>query len=294
VSPRPTLTQILRALRPLDWSKNVLIFAPLGLNHHFSDLERLKSGVIAFVAFCFAASGTYLLNDYFDLESDKQHPTKRNRPVASGAISPTLAITLGIALSIAGLAISSFDGYQVFAIVAGYEVITLLYSTALKRKPILDVLTLSALYAIRVIAGGIATRVEVSDWLLALCAFLFVSLAMLKRYSDLRLIGAAGESPAGRGYTVADADLLRGFGIASGTMSILVFALYLTSPKVTQFYSSPRMLWFICPLMMYWLMHMWLLAHRGTVTNDPIIVAVKEPASWIVAIAIAAIAVAAI
>jgi len=183
---------------------------------------------------------------------------------------------------------------QLAEVVIAYKAITLLYSTVLKRRPILDVLTLAALHAIRVIAGGVATRVEVSDWLLALCAFLFASLAMLKRYSDLRLIAATGSMPAGRGYKVEDADLLRSFGVAAGTIAVLVFALYLNSLKVTQFYSSPRMLWLIFPVLLYWLMHMWLLAHRGTVTDDPIIVAVTEPASWIAALAIAAIAYAAI
>jgi 4-hydroxybenzoate polyprenyltransferase len=284
--------QILRALRPLDWTKNALVFAPLALSHHLNDVPRLTSGLIAFGAFCFAASGTYLINDYFDLEADRQHVSKRNRPVAAGLIAPRVALATGIALSLIALGVAVFVSWPFAASVAAYETLTSLYSAALKRRPIIDVLVLSSFYTIRVMAGGIATRVEVSEWLIALCAFLFASLAMLKRYSDLRLLASAREGPAAtsRVYTVADSDWLGAFGIVAGTMSILVFALYLTSSQVTRFYTSPRLLWLVCPLMLYWVMHMWLLAHRGQVRDDPVIVAVTEPASWVVALAIACIA----
>jgi 4-hydroxybenzoate polyprenyltransferase len=282
--------QLLRALRPLHWSKNALIFAPLALNHHLNDVSRLTSGLIAFVAFCFAASGTYLINDYFDLEVDRQHASKRNRAVAAGLITPRVAAATGVLLSLVALAVAALVSWPFVAAVGAYEALTCLYSVALKRRPIIDVLALSSFYTIRVMAGGIATRVEVSEWLIALCAFLFASLAMLKRYSDLRLLASAGESGAYRAYKVDDVEWLGAFGIAAGTMSILVFALYLTSSQVTRFYSSPRLLWLVCPLMLYWVMHMWLLAHRGQVKDDPVVVAVKEPASWAVALAIVCIA----
>jgi 4-hydroxybenzoate polyprenyltransferase len=285
---------VIRSLRPLDWSKNILVFAPLALGHRLNDVARLASGAIAFISFCCAASGTYLINDCFDVTADRLHPTKRNRAVASGQIAPRVALGGGIVLSILGLAVAATVSWPFAGAVAVYEAVTLLYSAALKRRPIIDVLALSSFYTIRVMAGGIATRVEVSEWLIALCAFLFVSLAMLKRYSDLQFLASAGEDPAGRGWKVTDAEWLGAFGIAAGTMSILVFALYLTSPQVTRFYHSPRLLWFVCPFLLYWIMHMWLLAHRGRVKDDPIIVAITEPASWIVAIAIIAIAFAAI
>jgi 4-hydroxybenzoate polyprenyltransferase len=284
------MTALLRSLRPLHWTKNVLLFAPLLLAHNAGDAGALTAAALAFAAFSLAASGTYLINDARDAEFDRQHPTKRHRAIASGALPPQVAQVTGVILIAGALALAWAVNVDVVAYLAGYGVLSVAYSLWLKRRVFLDVLALSALWTIRVLAGGAAARVEVSDWLLALSVFLFVGLALLKRYADLGLLGAEAMSAApGRGYVTADRDLLRSMGVTSGYLSVLVLALYLTSPQVTRLYSSPRLLWLVCPLLLYWIAHMWFLAHRGHIQDDPIVVAAKDPSSYVVGALIAVV-----
>lgn len=280
------MTALLRALRPLHWTKNVLVFAAVVLAHRTNDADAMIATLLAFAAFCLVASGSYLINDVRDLEFDRAHPTKRDRLIASGKISPAVALTFAIALIVAGVAIAFAVSIELVAYLAVYGLLSLAYSLYFKRRVFLDVLVLSALWTIRVLAGGVAARVEVSDWLLALSVFLFVGLALLKRYADLAL---HKESAPGRGYITADRDLLRSMGVTSGYMAVLVLALYLTSPQVTRLYSSPRLLWLVCPLLLFWIAHMWFLAHRGAIEDDPIVVAARDPASYVVAALIAGI-----
>lgn len=278
---------LLRALRPLHWTKNVLLFAPLFLAHQGGNPAAVRSALMAFAAFCLTASAMYLINDVRDLEFDRAHPNKRKREIASGAVSPAVAVIAAVVLVIAGIALAWSVSIQVVFYLAAYGVLSVLYSLVLKRRVFLDVLTLSALWTIRVLAGGVAARVEVSDWLLALCVFLFVGLALLKRYAD-------AENAPGRGYVAADRDLLRSMGVTSGYMAVLVLALYLTSPQVTRLYESPRLLWLVCPLLLYWIAHMWFLAHRGAIQDDPIVVAARDPASYVIGALIALLVFAAI
>lgn len=289
------MTALLRSLRPLHWTKNVLVFAPVALAHRGGDVVALRNSALAFAAFCLAASGTYLINDVRDLDFDRAHPTKRHRAVASGSISPALATIIGALLIVASVALAFVVSLETLAWLATYGVLSLAYSLGLKRRVFLDVLALSALWTIRVLAGGAAARVEVSDWLLALSVFLFVGLALLKRYADLGLLASqATDAAPGRGYVTADRDLLRSMGVTSGYMSVLVLALYLTSPQVMRLYESPRLLWLVCPLLLYWIAHMWFLAHRGAIQDDPIVVAARDPASYVVGALIALLAFAAI
>ncbi|MEA2464517.1 MAG: hypothetical protein QOJ98_2264 [Acidobacteriota bacterium] len=289
------MTALLRSLRPLHWTKNLLVFAPVILAHRTGDAAAMRASGLAFAAFCLAASGTYLINDVRDLEFDRAHPTKRNRMIASGAVSPALATILGVLLVLGGVALAYSVSLDVVGYLAGYGVLSLAYSMWLKRRVFLDVLALSALWTIRVLAGGVAARVEVSDWLVALSVFLFVGLALLKRYADLGFLMQqdAGSAP-GRGYVIADRDLLRSMGVTSGYLAVLVLALYLASPQVTRLYTSPRLLWLVCPLMLYWIAHMWFLAHRGAIKDDPIVVATRDPASYVVGVLIALIVFAAV
>lgn len=280
------MTALLRALRPLHWTKNVLVFAAVVLAHRTNDADAMVATLLAFAAFCLTASGTYLINDVRDVEFDRAHPTKRHRLIASGKISTTVALTFGIVLIVAGVAFAYAVSLELVAYLAVYGLLSLVYSLYFKRRVFLDVLVLSALWTIRVLAGGAAARVEVSDWLLALSVFLFVGLALLKRYADLAL---HQESAPGRGYVTGDRDLLRSMGVTSGYMAVLVLALYLTSPQVTRLYSSPRLLWLVCPLLLFWIAHMWFLAHRGAISDDPIVVAARDPASYVVAALIAGI-----
>jgi 4-hydroxybenzoate polyprenyltransferase len=289
------MTALLRSLRPLHWTKNLLVFAPVVLAHRTGDAAAMRASALAFAAFCLAASGTYLINDVRDLEFDRAHPTKRNRMIASGAVSPAIATILGVILVLGGVALAYSVSLDVVGYLAGYGVLSLAYSLWLKRRVFLDVLALSALWTIRVLAGGAAAVVEVSDWLVALSVFLFVGLALLKRYADLGFLMTqdAGAAP-GRGYVTGDRDLLRSMGVTSGYLSVLVLALYLASPQVARLYTSPRLLWLVCPLMLYWIAHMWFLAHRGAIKDDPIVVATRDPASYVVGVLIALIVFAAV
>lgn len=284
------MTALFRSLRPLHWSKNVLLFAPVVLAHQTRNADAVIAALLAFAAFSLTASGTYLINDVRDLEFDRVHPNKKNRVIASGALSPSVAMIAGVVLIAAGAATALLVSRDVLFYLAGYGLLSLAYSLYLKRHVFVDVLALSALWTIRVLAGGAASRVEVSDWLLALSVFLFVGLALLKRYADLGLLANEPiDAAPGRGYMKADRDLLRSMGVTSGYLAVLVLALYLTSPQVTRLYESPRLLWLVCPLMLYWIAHMWFLAHRGHIQDDPIVVAVRDPASYLVAALIAVI-----
>ncbi|MDQ3282846.1 MAG: UbiA family prenyltransferase [Acidobacteriota bacterium] len=286
---------LFRSLRPLHWTKNVLIFAPLILAHDTSDPEALRAVALTFAAFCFFASGTYLLNDVRDLEHDRAHPNKRHRMVASGAVSPAVALAMALAFIVCGGAIAFGVSLEVLWYLIGYGLLSMAYSFAFKRRVFLDVLALSALWTIRVLVGGVAAQVEVSDWLLALSVFLFVGLALLKRYADLGLLASQSQSAAGgRGYVTADRDLLRSMGVTCGNLAVLVLALYLNSPQVARLYTHPRLLWLVCPLLLYWTAHMWFLAHRGAIEDDPIVVATRDPASYAVGALIALIVIAAV
>ncbi len=286
---------MIAALRPLHWTKNLLIFAPLLLAHRLSDPSRLTATLLAFLAFSLAASGTYLINDLRDAANDRLHPAKRERPIASRRVSFATAVFLAAFLLGTGFAISYRVHAEVMGWLAVYVTISLTYSLFFKRRVFLDVLALSALYSVRVLAGGEAANVEVSDWLLALSGFLFISLALLKRYADLRFLSARGtEAAPGRDYAASDVDLLRSMGVSTGMIGVLVLALYLTSAQVVRLYRHPRLLWLVCPMLLYWLAHMWFLAHRGRIEDDPIVIAAKDPTSYVVAAVIAAISAAAI
>jgi 4-hydroxybenzoate polyprenyltransferase len=286
---------LLRSLRPLHWTKNLLLFAPLFLAHRSNDLGAVTAAALAFASFCLTASAMYLVNDLRDLEFDRAHPNKRHRVIASGALSPTAAMIAVVVLLVAGVGIAYSVSLELLAYLVAYGILSLVYSLWFKRRVFLDVLALSALWTIRVLAGGVAARVEVSDWMLALCVFLFVGLALLKRYADLGLLAAQDTNAApGRGYMTADRDLLRSMGVTSGYMAVLVLALYLTSPQVTRLYESPRLLWLVCPLLLYWIAHMWFLAHRGAIQDDPIVVAARDPASYVVGALIVLLVIAAI
>jgi len=292
---RRGMTALLRSLRPLHWTKNVLVFAPVILAHRFRDLPALTAAFLTFAAFCLTASGTYLINDVRDRAFDRLHPKKRNRDIASGTLPAAVASIAGALLIASGAVVAGLIAPAVLWYLAGYVVLSLGYSLFLKRKVFLDVLALSALWTIRVLAGGVAARVEVSDWLLALSVFLFVGLALLKRYADLALLAAQdSESAPGRGYLTGDRDLLRSMGITSGFLAVLVLALYLNSPQVARLYTSPRLLWLVCPLLLYWIAHLWFLAHRGEIEDDPIVVAAREPVSYLVGALIALIVLAAV
>jgi len=280
---------LLGVLRVHQWAKNFLIFVPLLLAHKFTDVHAWTRGLICFFSFSLAASGVYVFNDLRDLASDRAHPRKRLRPFASGrvdtkagyALFPILfagAVALGLALRSPAFLIA-----LVFYIAAG-----VVYSTHFRSKPILDIFILAGLYTLRILAGGLGTNVPVTQWLLAFAMFLFLSLAFLKRYSDVRHLKADGAG-AGRErqYQSDDEALVRSMGTASGYLSILVLALYMNSAEVVSLYHRPLFLWFVCVLLLYWITRVWFIGHRGEIEDDPLMFTLKDPMSYAVGAGVA-------
>ncbi|MEO7986963.1 MAG: UbiA family prenyltransferase [Gemmatimonadales bacterium] len=280
---------LLRALRVHQWVKNLLLFVPALLDHRLFDPDAMTRSGAAFAAFCCASSGGYILNDLLDLEADRRHPTKRDRPFASGALAPALGLALIPALFGAAVWIGWTLRPSAFLdLLLLYMALTAAYSFALKRLAVVDVLLLAGLYTLRVIAGVEAAQVRFSTWLLAFSTFLFLSLAFLKRYTEVRgLEGSADLQILRRGYQLGDEQWLSSMGSASGYLSVLVLALYINSDQVMALYSRPLLLWLVCPLLLYWTSRMWLLAFRGRIHDDPIVATVRDPTSYLVAVLVA-------
>jgi 4-hydroxybenzoate polyprenyltransferase len=272
-----------RALRVHQYSKNALLGVPLVTAHLILDVSAWLNLIIAFLCFSMLASATYIVNDLHDLPLDRKHKTKRFRPLASGDLSIPLGICFALLLSglSFGLTLAFLPRlFLVFLLI--YTVLTLAYSFDLKRRLIVDALTLAMLYTLRIIAGAAAISVALSEWLLMFSLFLFVSLALLKRAIELDGI-TDGKRIPGRGYLPSDADIIRSIGPTSGLLSVLVFTLYINSPAVTKLYSTPQMLWLLCPLLIYWITRIWFLANRGQVNQDPIVFALMDIRSYVVA-----------
>lgn len=278
----------LRALRPHQWAKNVLLGAPLVLSHQMNDLARLGAVAAGFAAFCLVASAGYLINDMLDIEADRRHATKRTRPFAAGTLSIAQGLMWTLLLLTTGFALSAcFVSGPFVAMVAAYLAATLSYSLYLKERLFLDVLVLAGLYTHRVLAGGVAAGVEVSSWLLAFSVFFFLSLALVKRYVELieKSRSEAG-AVARRAYQVGDTALVETMGIASGYLSVLVLGLYVSRDDVSRYYSNPEVLWLATPLMLYWISRVWLLARRGELTADPVVFAATDRVSYAIVSAI--------
>lgn len=271
---------VLAALRPKQWIKNLLIFVPIVAAHEWRSTEKLANALLAFVGFSLCASAAYVLNDYRDVETDRTHPTKRFRPFASRRLPAHWAPGLCVLLLLAGAAASARLPWQFQTTLLFYVVATVAYSFSLKRIAMLDVIVLAGLYTSRIIAGGAATQIVVSEWLMALSLFFFTSLAFGKRYCELLEI--AEFDPAverGRGYLPGDVALLGVLGPTSGYLSILVFALYVNADAVRSLYPQPQYLWLVCPVLMYWISRYWLLAKRRMISEDPILYAIGDRVS---------------
>lgn len=269
-----------RALRLHQWVKNVLVFLPLLAAHRLFASYSFLSAVFAFLSFGLCASGTYVLNDLLDLGADRRHVRKRNRPFASGALPISLGIAAAVLLLVMSFSIAWVLSLRFTSVLLAYVALTLAYSFRLKRIVMLDVVVLAALYTIRIIAGTVAIRVEYSFWLLAFSMFIFLSLAMLKRYTELLGLLESGQQMAGgRGYAVDDLPLIQSLGAASGYLSVLVLALYINSTASEVLYRHPHVLWLLCPLLLYWISRVWVVAHRGLMHDDPIVFAVTDRVS---------------
>ena len=282
VSSHPARAQW-RAMRPHQWVKNLLLFVPLVTAHQLTNMSALGAAVCAFVAMCAASAAVYIVNDLFDLEADRSHATKHSRPFASGNSPIWTGVLLAPTLVIAAFAIASTLPREFTSCLAIYLLATVVYSLRLKHVAIVDVLVLALLYTVRLIAGAAAITVPISAWLLAFSLFFFLSLALLKRFSEIDAAVREGGGPESvRGYRLDDRDAVGQFGVASGYLSILVMALYTNSRDVAALYANPVWLWGFCPLLLYWISRIWLAAYRGDMHEDPIMYAVRHVPSYLI------------
>jgi 4-hydroxybenzoate polyprenyltransferase len=283
--PAASWLDYVKAMRLHQWLKNLLVLLPALAAHRIGNLETLGTAMLAFLAFGLCASSVYVLNDLLDLPSDRVHERKRRRPFASGRIPVAhgaVMVPLLLAAS-AAVALQLEPAFQLVLLV--YLVITAAYSVRLKNDVIIDVIVLACLYTIRVVAGSAATQIVPSFWLLAFSLFLFFSLALVKRYSELfAALQNERTRAAGRGYEVADLPLLMAMGVSCGMGAILVLALYVNSPDVTRMYAQPILLWLIVPLLLYWVSRIWMKTHRGQMHDDPVVFAARDRTSMAVAL----------
>lgn len=276
---RSRLRAFISALRLHQWTKNALVFVPIIAGHKLMRPDTVIAGLMTFVAFSLCASAIYILNDISDIQADRQHPRKRLRPFASGELSiPVGVAAAGVLLVASGLIAAIGISWQLAAVLAAYVVVTSAYTLHLKRVPVADVFTLTGLYVVRVVAGGVATDTRLTTWLLAFALFFFLSLAFVKRYVELQ--GLKGQLP-GREYGPDDGLWMHAVGTSSGYMAVLVLALYVSAPEVTTLYTRPDVLWLLCPLSLFWLTRLWFRAGRRQIHDDPVVEALKDPLSYI-------------
>ena len=284
----------LQTLRPHQWIKNVLVFVPLIAAHETGGAAWLAAAGTA-TAFCACASAGYVLNDLLDLPHDRRHPSRRLRALAGGRVRPRTMACVAVGLAPAGFALAFVVAPAAGLAALCYLVVAAAYTLLLKRVLFLDVMTLAALYSLRVAAGAAAVSVPVSPWLGAFSLLVFVALATVKRQRELYSSAATdGPAAAGRAYRAEDHPVLIALGAAAGFAAVVVLALYVQSPAVNARYDRPSLLWLICPLLVYWLGRLLLLANRGAVDDDPVAFALRDRASWITVAGIAAAFVAAL
>ncbi len=283
------LKPYIKALRPHQWLKNLLVFLPLILTHRFLELDLLGKALLAFLAFSLSASSVYLLNDLVDLPADRHHPRKRKRPFAAGELSLLSGLISSPLLFGLSLLVGSFLPLPFLAMLVLYFLLNLGYSSYFKRVVLLDVITLAGLYTLRVMAGSASITIWPSTWLLAFSTFLFLSLALLKRYAELVTMGADPGVVQVRGYQIMDKALIASLGGGSGYVAVLVLVIYISSGVAEIHYTRHYFIWFLCPLLLYWISYMWLIAHRGGMHDDPVVFTVKDRISRIVILLVAVI-----
>jgi 4-hydroxybenzoate polyprenyltransferase/phosphoserine phosphatase len=274
-----------KALRLHQWLKNALIFVPLLASHRFTQFELMRDGVFAFFCFGLCASSVYILNDMLDLGDDRHHKTKCNRPFASGRLS----IKAGL-IAVPTLLILAFSAalmllpWQFSAVMAAYYGVTLAYSLKLKRLMAVDVIVLAMLYTARIIAGVAAFNLTLTFWILAFSMFIFLSLAMVKRYAELRdaRVREVTTLARGRGYYPGDLDMIASLGASSGYLAVMVLALYIQDVKTTELYVTPHVIWLACPLLLFWVTRVWMLTHRGEMNEDPVVFAIRDRTSQLI------------
>jgi len=273
----------IKTFRVHHWAKNVLVFLPALFSHRILESQVLIESVLAFLAFSLCASGVYVINDLFDLAADRRHPRKRERAFASGRLtirSGFFASTVLLCMAI-GLALAV--GYRFTGVLCGYYLLTWAYSLRLKHVALVDVMTLAALYTMRIIGGAAATSIPISFWLLAFSIFIFLSLGIAKRYTEINDAKQAGNAViSDRGYSAADLPFLLSIGVAAGYCTVVVMAFYINSGDSLVLYHHRKPLWLVCPLLLFWISRIWLLTTRGKMPDDPVVFALRDKSSWFV------------
>jgi len=271
-APARDLRKYRDALRAQQWLKNLLVLVPLFAAHEFFKVALLSKVLLAFLSFCCFASSGYLFNDLFDAAADRHHPRKRLRPFAAGDVPLTFAFLMIPVLVAFGGILGALVSPLFLGIVLSYFLLALVYSLFIKKVVVLDVIVLAALYTLRLVGGSAAVTIWPSNWLLAFSIFLFLSLALVKRYGELVVMRIVdGDGAKARSYQLSDAELLASMGTASGYLAVLVLALYLTTDIARALYTRLELLWLLCPLLLYWIGRIWLVAHRGLIHDDPIL-----------------------
>lgn len=272
------------AIRGHHWAKNLLLFLPLFLSHNITVAPMVRTSA-GFVLYGLCASGLYILNDLLDLHSDREHPWKKERPFAAGRISIPQGLMASFALLSVSLGAGFFLDLRFGLALLGYAAVTMLYSLYLKKIALLDVFVLSSFYSFRILAGALISSIPLSQWFLAFSMFFFLSLAMAKRYSELlHARGLVTSGRSGRGYRAEDRELLLSLGVGSGFSAVVILSLYVHGADVRVLYSSPEYLFLLCPVVLYWLARTWLQAHRGELKEDPVTLAIRDRASYAVAL----------
>jgi 4-hydroxybenzoate polyprenyltransferase len=289
---------LVRSLRPYQWVKNLLVFVPAFTSHEGVRLPILAHTMIAFIAFSLCASGSYIFNDLLDMQEDRAHETKKKRPFASGDVSIWTGLSVATILFISGIGVAFTAGRIFPALLLLYMAMSAAYSLRIKRVLLLDVLTLAILYTMRVIAGHVVTGIAFSVWLLSFAFFLFLSLAFCKRATELYKLNKRRETGIeapvpGRGYRSDDLQIISAAGLSSGFLASLVFALYINSESVSLLYRRPAFLWGILPLLLYYILRIWIVCGRGELDDDPILYTAKSPSTYFIAILVVLIVVAA-
>ena len=278
-----------KQLRVHQWVKNLLVLVPALASFQLFDSALWGELVLAMVSLSLVASSVYIFNDLSDAPNDRVHPIKRNRPIAAGLISAPVGVIVALCLLATGLVLAYLAGVLFFVSVLVYLATTFGYTFYLKQVVLVDCLTLASLYTIRVVAGGVATGIQLSFWLLAFSIFMFASLAWVKRYAELEALKAEGKvSAKGRGYSVGDQPLVLAFGVGSAFIAVLIFALYIDSDAIKAEYAVPQIAWLAIPVLMYVIGRIWLKANRGQMNEDPILFVLRDVPSLVSAAVIAA------
>jgi 4-hydroxybenzoate polyprenyltransferase len=276
---RPTWRTWAKLIRVHQWAKNALVFLPLLASHTFH-WHAVGQALLAAIAFSLCASSVYLLNDLVDLQDDRSHWSKRHRPLASGAIPLAHALLVMPALLAASMLVAAAVSLPFLGVLVGYFALTTAYSFVLKRKMLIDVITLGGLYSVRVLGGAVAIDVIASKWLIAFSMCLFMSLALIKRYVELAARRDAKMPDAtNRDYRASDLPVVSALAAATGFSAVVVFALYISSDAMATLYSRPELLWLVCPVLMYWIGRALMLAHRREMDDDPVVFALKDRVS---------------